>query len=56
MVQYKLVEEAFSDKLQEDDVVVKVSEHMQVLFDRTHCHINVAVHVTSVPLMTSIGS
>lgn len=32
LIQSKLVEEALSDKLQEDDVVVKVTEHMQVQF------------------------
>lgn len=35
--QSKLVEEALSDKLQEDDVVVKVTEHMQVTIS---CYMN----------------
>jgi len=36
LAQSKLVEEALSDKLQEDDVVVKVTEHMQVQFNNNN--------------------
>ena len=34
------MEEALSDKLQEDDVVVKVSEHMQVQFSNSLLYTN----------------